>query len=107
MCHCWADTRDELFVMMNLIGVQLKWFQRPAGACSFGMDASWEHFDISKEKRALAISFGAVETDQYGPLRWQALRMMQSDNPDIVARGVRKYAFLTEATRGDPELFKP
>ncbi len=63
MCHCWADTRDELFAMMQTIGVQLKWFQRPASTCdvAFGMEASWEHFDIAWSKRALAIKAGAVE----------------------------------------------
>ena len=61
MCHCWADTRLELFTMMKRIDVKLKWFQRPAGACDFGMPASWEHFDISMTKRKLAIAAGAVE----------------------------------------------
>lgn len=61
MCHCWADSRDELFAMMVRIGVNVKWFQQPP-------KASWEHFDISKSKRALAVKHGAIETDIYGPL---------------------------------------
>lgn len=61
MCHCWADTRPELFDMMRKIGVQLKWFQRPAYVEEIGMLASWEHFDISMTKRKLAIANGAVE----------------------------------------------
>jgi len=65
MCHCWADTRDELFAMMRVIGVQLKWFQRPDGDCEFGMSASWEHFDIAWSKRALAVKAGAVEVSQF------------------------------------------
>lgn len=65
MCHCWADTREELFQMMRLIGVQLKWFQRPFGDCDFGMDASWEHFDISMSKRALVLKNGGVEACKY------------------------------------------
>jgi hypothetical protein len=62
MCHCWADTREELFDMMTRIGVQHKWFQRPdePGALP-GMKASWEHFDIAQSKRALAVQNGAVE----------------------------------------------
>lgn len=68
MCHCWADTRDELFAMMTQIGVQLKWFQRPDSVDIPGMSASWEHFDIAWSKRALAIKAGAVETDKYGPI---------------------------------------
>jgi hypothetical protein len=65
MCHCWADTRDELFAMMDRIGVQRKWFQRPDGDCDFGMNASWEHFDIAWSKRALAIKAGAMEVSQF------------------------------------------
>lgn len=65
MCHCWADSREELFAMMTKIGVHLKWFQRPPGIVKFGMAASWEHFDISMTKRKLAIEAGAVETDMF------------------------------------------
>lgn len=65
MCHMWADTREELFAMCDRIGVQRKWFQRPAGDAPFGMDASWEHFDIAKSKRALAVQNGAVEVSMF------------------------------------------
>lgn len=59
MCHLWADTLDELLAMVDKIGVQRKWFQCPP-------KASWEHFDIAKAKRALAVKHGAIETDKYG-----------------------------------------
>jgi len=65
MCHCWADSRAELLAMMDAIGVQRKWFQRPDGAASFGMSASWEHFDISLKKRALAVQHGAIEVSMF------------------------------------------
>jgi hypothetical protein len=65
MCHCWADTRAELLAMMDVIGVQRKWFQRPDGAANFGMSASWEHFDIALTKRALAVQHGAIEVDMF------------------------------------------
>ncbi|MBP0439616.1 DUF4031 domain-containing protein [Tianweitania sediminis] len=74
MCHMWADTRDELFAMADRIGVARKWFQRPASAGVIGMNASWEHFDIAQSKRAMAIRFGAIETDRYGPLEYEARR---------------------------------
>ncbi|UCI23720.1 DUF4031 domain-containing protein [Mesorhizobium sp. B2-8-5] len=74
MCHMWADTREELFAMTDRIGVQRKWFQRPAGTGLPGMDASWEHFDIAQSKRALAIAAGAIETDKYGPIEFEARR---------------------------------
>jgi len=75
MCHCWADTREELFIMMDAIGVQLKWFQRPDGPGALpGMNASFEHCDISMSKRRLAIQHGAIETDRYGPSEHEARR---------------------------------
>lgn len=77
MCHCWADTLDELFAMMDRIGVQRKWFQQPP-------KASWQHFDISMTKRALAIQHGAVETDRYGPVEH-----------------TRRMAFIDAVSRGD------
>ncbi len=52
MCHCIADTREELLAMMTLIGVQHKWIQHK--------DHWHEHFDISKGKRDQAIRNGAV-----------------------------------------------
>jgi hypothetical protein len=62
MCHCWADSREELFDMMRRIGVQTKWFQRPDEPdAPEGMRASWEHFDIAMTKRKLAVENGAVE----------------------------------------------
>lgn len=60
MCHLWADTLHELFHMVDLIGVQRKWIQQPP-------KASWVHFDISLEKKALAIRHGAILTDKFGP----------------------------------------
>lgn len=69
MSHLFASLPEELFVMVDAIGVQRKWLQRPLGArcllggvptvCA-GMDASWWHFDIAAGKRLLAISAGAV-----------------------------------------------
>lgn len=67
MCHMWADTREELLAMADLIKVSRRWFQRPDAVGGPGMNASWEHFDISQTKRQLAIAAGAIETDRYGP----------------------------------------
>lgn len=61
MCHLWADSLDELFAMVDRIGVDRKWLQEPP-------KASWVHFDISLTKKALAIEAGAILTDRYGPL---------------------------------------
>ena len=84
MCHCWADTRDELFAMMDRIGVQRKWFQRPDGDCDIGMNASWEHFDIAQSKRALAVRHGAVEVSMF-----------------VMAQHANRQNFIKACDRGD------
>lgn len=86
MCHMWADTRDELFAMADKIGVQRKWFQRPANVDLPGMNASWEHFDIAISKRNLAISLGAIETDKYGPLEHTAKLRGNQEQLDRIAK---------------------
>ena len=60
MCHMWADTLDELLEMADRIGVARKWLQQPP-------KASWVHFDVSLEKKNLALGFGAILTDKFGP----------------------------------------
>lgn len=56
MCHCIADTTEELLEMMDTIGVKRKWIQYPGTVR--------EHFDICKSKRTLAIQHGAVPITQ-------------------------------------------
>lgn len=53
MCHMMADTPEELLAMVDKIGVQRKWIQKPG--------TKREHFDICKAKRVLAIQAGAIE----------------------------------------------
>ena len=65
MCHMWADSLDELIAMVDRIGVQRKWLQQPP-------KASWIHFDISLEKKTLALAAGAILTDKYGPIEHEA-----------------------------------
>ena len=55
MCHMMADTTEELLAMADRIGVSRRWIQR-AGT-------PHEHFDIAKNRRALAVAAGAVEVD--------------------------------------------
>lgn len=57
MCHMIADTPQELFEMIDQIGVPRRWFQKPP-------KASFWHYDISKGKRALAVESGAIECDR-------------------------------------------
>jgi len=53
MCHMMADTREELLAMVDKIGIQRKWIQKP--------NTHREHFDICRTKRAQAVKSGAVE----------------------------------------------
>ncbi len=52
--------------------------------------ASWVHFDIAKSKRAMAVRFGAIETDRFGPVEHCARLLLASDNPEAAARGERQ-----------------
>jgi len=73
MCHLWADSDAELLAMVDKIGVQRKWIQGHP-QLSFGKhrNASFVHFDISLEKKKLAIQHGAILTDRYGPVEHTA-----------------------------------
>ena len=53
MCHLVADSREELYAIVDSIGVERKWIQ------DFGTYR--EHFDICHSKRILAVKFGAIE----------------------------------------------
>lgn len=80
MCHMWADTEEELLAMVDKIGVQRKWIQRPP-------KASWVHFDISLSKKALALKAGAVLTDVWAPVEHVARLRIASGVPGLVAYG--------------------
>jgi hypothetical protein len=51
MSHMMADTTDELNEMADKIGLPRKWIQKPG--------TRWEHYDVCRSKRELAIRFGA------------------------------------------------
>lgn len=53
MCHMIADTQEELFDMVDKIGVQRKWVQ--------DYRTPREHFDICLTKKKKAIKLGAKE----------------------------------------------
>jgi len=104
MCHMWADTREELFAMADRIGVARRWFQRPDYVGLSGMTASWEHFDIAQSKRAQAVAAGAIETDRYGPIEFEARRNGNQAKLDQIAqlraKGFGDAAKPTPATQG-------
>jgi len=53
MCHLFADTIEELFQMVDKIGVNRKWFQKS--------NKLFPHFDICRNKKLLALKVGAKE----------------------------------------------
>jgi hypothetical protein len=68
--------------------VQRKWLQgHPTLSLPRYRNASWVHFDISLSKKSLALRAGARLTDMYGPLEFQARRMIASGDPALVERG--------------------
>jgi len=51
MCHMVADTLEELHEMADAVGLRREWFQ----------SGRWNHYDVSKGRRAKAITLGAIE----------------------------------------------
>lgn len=91
MCHMWADTLEELLEAADAIGVQRKWIQGHP-TLSFGKhrNASWVHFDISLGMKQKALARGAILTDRYGPLEWEAKRQLKHSNKEVRARARSK-----------------
>lgn len=101
MCHCWADSLDELFIMVDKIGVSRKWIQgHPDLSIGKAKNASWLHFDISKSKRKLAVINGAVETDRVGPLEFEARRLLATGKHQMMVFGAKKLARVIRARCG-------
>jgi len=56
MCHMTADTLCELHDMASRLAMRREWFQIPP-------KASFPHYDIPEQRRAMAIEYGAIEVD--------------------------------------------
>lgn len=56
MGHMLADTLGELHDMARAIGMQRRWYQ----------PLSHPHYDVSLERRAVAVSLGALQVDRRG-----------------------------------------
>lgn len=54
-CHMVASSLDELHVFAKELGLRSEWFQE---------SASYPHYDITIETRAIAISMGAIVADR-------------------------------------------
>jgi len=51
-CHMWADTLEELHAMAGKLGLKMSWFQN---------HERLPHYDLTINKRALALRLGAVK----------------------------------------------
>lgn len=98
MCHLWADSEAELLAMVDRIGVQRRWIQRPPRA-------SWTHFDISLGKKAKAVAAGAIVTDRFGPSEHTAKLDIASGDPIRAERGQRMLQMIanSRAIRSTPD----
>lgn len=104
MCHMWADTLAELLAMADTIGVARKWIQgHPTLSLPEHRKASWVHFDIAKSKRALAVAAGAVETDRFGAVEWQARRQIASGDERLMLIGAARLARIEAARTNHAE----
>lgn len=58
-CHMWSADLEALHDLAARIGLRREWFQQPP-------KANWLHYDVTVERRTVALRLGAVETDKYG-----------------------------------------
>jgi hypothetical protein len=67
--HLQADTLDELHAFAARIGLRREWFQSKPGR------PQNDHYDVTRERRELAIKLGAVDEDRRsGTRRRQAIQ---------------------------------
>lgn len=65
-CHMYADDLEELHRAAALLGLKRAWFQD---------SPSLQHYDLTPNKRALAVRYGAVEHNRREAVeKWQELR---------------------------------
>lgn len=54
-CHLVADSLDELHQFAGVLGLRRSWFQS---------QASFPHYDVTIETRAVALRLGAINSDR-------------------------------------------
>lgn len=54
-CHLIADSVEELHGFAKRIGMKREWFQN---------DSRLPHYDLTVNRRALAVKLGAIEVDR-------------------------------------------
>ena len=80
MCHMIADTEEELYNMIDIIGVQRKWKHN-------------NHYDICLSKKKLTIENGAIEITYLEAGRISYLKKMRKHykkNPVLFSEDLKK-----------------
>lgn len=67
--HLQADTAQELHEFASRLGLRPEWFQTTPGR------PEKDHYDLTRDRRMLAIRYGAIDEDRRtGTRRRQAIR---------------------------------
>lgn len=69
-CHLIADTTDELHTFAQRIGMRRSWFQN---------DSRLPHYDLTENRRRMALKQGAIELDRRGFV--SKMRELQQSQP--------------------------
>jgi hypothetical protein len=64
--HLQADTEPELHAFATRLGLRREWFQVTPGR------PEKDHYDLTRERRVLAIRYGAIEEDRRAGTRRRA-----------------------------------
>lgn len=68
-CHLFADNETELHIFARKIGMRRAWFQ----------NKRTPHYDLTKKRRAVAVSLGAQELDRKATVaKWKEIRKLKS-----------------------------
>jgi hypothetical protein len=89
-CHLLADTNEDLHAFAARLGLRRSWFQA---------SASGPHYDLTAQKRDLAVRLGAVELDDRSfhalLCRWreQAVAAVSAATTETEKQAVRAYLY--------------
>src|SRR3546814_4818291 len=60
-CHMFSPNIDDLHQFAREIGMRREWFQDPRTSSKI----SWPHYDISAQRRQVALSLGAIAVGRH------------------------------------------
>ena len=71
--HLQADTADELHEFAARLGLKRSWFQSKPGR------PEYDHYDLTRSKRDLALRIGAIDEGSRGAVRRALARQQQRE----------------------------